>query len=48
MAWFVNPVSPWFVRGFEYDIGSGAGVFSFIYTYGHAICLGGFRVVVIL
>ena len=44
-AWFVYPGWPWFVRGYHFSVGSGAGVFTFGAAYGSAYDGVSFRVV---
>ena len=47
MFWFVNHVNPWFRRGYDFNLGSGAGVFAFVHENGYANSNGSFRVVLV-
>ena len=47
MAWFVIPTNPWFKRGYHFNHGLGAGVFTFVNANGHADGNGSFRVVLV-
>jgi len=42
--WFVYFDSPWFLRGWHYPVGIGAGVNAFQYARGHENDEGSFRV----
>ena len=44
-AWFVHFTNPWFLRGGQYSMGTGAGVFHFIDTHGDVWLDRGFRII---
>ncbi len=47
-AFFVNSEYPWFARGYTYNLGSGAGVFTFVYVGGPTHGFDSFRIVLSL
>ena len=44
-AWFVYPVNPWVVRGYQFSVGVSAGVFAFVHEHGRKLIGDSFRVV---
>ena len=44
-AWFVVSTGPWYYRGSAYVHGTGAGVFTFVGSYGYAHRLYSFRII---
>jgi len=47
-SWFVYHGAPWFSRGFNWEVGLGAGVFAFVSTGEQASSNGSFRVVLVI